>query len=68
MHLFWEKGFGSTSVADILARAGVNSGSLITSSRASRISRRGARHVMSTASGLLPRARVARNDGLIEKV
>jgi TetR/AcrR family transcriptional regulator, transcriptional repressor for nem operon len=28
MHLFWEKGFGSTSVADILARAGVNSGSL----------------------------------------
>ncbi len=28
MHLFWEKGYGSTSVADILARAGVNSGSL----------------------------------------
>jgi len=28
MHLFWEKGFGSTSIADILARAGVNSGSL----------------------------------------
>ncbi len=28
MHLFWEKGFGSTSVADILGRAGVNSGSL----------------------------------------
>ena len=28
MHLFWEKGFGSTSVADILSRAGVNSGSL----------------------------------------
>ena len=28
MHLFWEKGFGSTSVADILCRAGVNSGSL----------------------------------------
>ncbi|WP_114955125.1 TetR/AcrR family transcriptional regulator [Sphingosinicella terrae] len=28
MQLFWEKGYGSTSVADILARAGVNSGSL----------------------------------------
>jgi TetR/AcrR family transcriptional regulator, transcriptional repressor for nem operon len=28
MHLFWEKGYGSTSIADILARAGVNSGSL----------------------------------------
>jgi len=28
MHLFWEKGFGSTSIADILARAGINSGSL----------------------------------------
>ena len=28
MELFWEKGFGSTSIADILARAGVNSGSL----------------------------------------
>ena len=28
MHLFWEKGYGLTSVADILARAGVNSGSL----------------------------------------
>lgn len=28
MHLFWEKGYGSTSVADILARAGINSGSL----------------------------------------
>ncbi len=28
MHLFWEKGYGSTSVADILSRAGVNSGSL----------------------------------------
>ena len=28
MHLFWEKGYGSTSVADILGRAGVNSGSL----------------------------------------
>jgi TetR/AcrR family transcriptional repressor of nem operon len=27
-HLFWEKGYGSTSVADILGRAGVNSGSL----------------------------------------
>ena len=26
--LFWEKGFGSTSIADILARAQVNSGSL----------------------------------------
>jgi TetR/AcrR family transcriptional regulator, transcriptional repressor for nem operon len=28
MELFWEKGYGSTSIADILARAGVNSGSL----------------------------------------
>ena len=28
MHLFWEKGYGSTSMADILGRAGVNSGSL----------------------------------------
>ena len=28
MHLFWEKGYGSTSVADILGRAGINSGSL----------------------------------------
>jgi AcrR family transcriptional regulator len=28
MHLFWEKGYGSTSIADILAHAGVNSGSL----------------------------------------
>jgi AcrR family transcriptional regulator len=28
MELFWEKGFGSTSIADILARAEVNSGSL----------------------------------------
>src|SRR5688572_22633162 len=28
MHLFWEKGFGSTSIADILGRSGVNSGSL----------------------------------------
>lgn len=28
MELFWEKGYGSTSVADILGRAGVNSGSL----------------------------------------
>ena len=28
MHLFWEKGYGSTSIADILGRAGVNSGSL----------------------------------------
>ncbi len=28
MHLFWEKGYGSTSIADILTRAGVNSGSL----------------------------------------
>ncbi len=28
MHLFWEKGYGSTSIADILGRAAVNSGSL----------------------------------------
>ena len=28
MELFWEKGFGSTSIADILGRAQVNSGSL----------------------------------------
>jgi TetR/AcrR family transcriptional regulator, transcriptional repressor for nem operon len=28
MELFWEKGYGSTSIADILARAEVNSGSL----------------------------------------
>jgi TetR/AcrR family transcriptional repressor of nem operon len=28
MELFWEKGYGSTSVADILARSQVNSGSL----------------------------------------
>jgi TetR/AcrR family transcriptional repressor of nem operon len=28
MRLFWEKGYGSTSVADILSRAGINSGSL----------------------------------------
>jgi AcrR family transcriptional regulator len=28
MELFWEKGYGSTSIADILARARVNSGSL----------------------------------------
>ena len=28
MELFWEKGYGSTSIADILGRAGVNSGSL----------------------------------------
>lgn len=28
MQLFWEKGYGSTSIADILGRAGVNSGSL----------------------------------------
>ncbi|HVO48352.1 MAG TPA: TetR/AcrR family transcriptional regulator [Steroidobacteraceae bacterium] len=28
MHLFWEKGYGSTSVADVLQKAGVNSGSL----------------------------------------
>ena len=28
MQLFWEKGFGSTSVADILHTANVNSGSL----------------------------------------
>ena len=28
MQLFWEKGYGSTSVADVLQRAGVNSGSL----------------------------------------
>lgn len=28
MRLFWEKGYGSTSIADILRAAGVNSGSL----------------------------------------
>jgi len=28
MHLFWEKGYGSTSVADVLHAASVNSGSL----------------------------------------
>ncbi len=28
MHLFWEKGYGSTSVADVLQAAEVNSGSL----------------------------------------
>jgi TetR/AcrR family transcriptional repressor of nem operon len=28
MHLFWAKGYGSTSIADVLQRAGVNSGSL----------------------------------------
>jgi len=28
MHLFWEKGYGSTSVADVLQKANVNSGSL----------------------------------------
>ena len=28
MELFWEKGYGSTSIADILAHASVNSGSL----------------------------------------
>ncbi len=28
MRLFWEKGYGSTSVADVLQKAGVNSGSL----------------------------------------
>src|SRR5260221_11436323 len=28
MQLFWEKGYGSTSIADVLHRAGVNSGSL----------------------------------------
>jgi len=28
LHVFWEKGYASTSVADVLARAGVNSGSL----------------------------------------
>jgi len=28
MHLFWEKGYGSTSIADILQRAQANSGSL----------------------------------------
>ena len=28
MQLFWEKGYGSTSVADVLHVAGVNSGSL----------------------------------------
>ncbi|MGZ8281775.1 MAG: TetR/AcrR family transcriptional regulator [Allosphingosinicella sp.] len=28
MELFWSKGYGSTSIADILGRAGINSGSL----------------------------------------
>ncbi len=28
MELFWEKGYGSTSIADILSRAKINSGSL----------------------------------------
>src|SRR5215475_10970207 len=28
MRLFWEKGYGSTSIADLLQQAGVNSGSL----------------------------------------
>jgi TetR/AcrR family transcriptional regulator, transcriptional repressor for nem operon len=28
MHLFWEKGYGSTSIADVLQAARVNSGSL----------------------------------------
>ena len=28
MELFWEKGYGSTSIADILQRAGANAGSL----------------------------------------
>src|SRR5256714_15332851 len=28
MKLFWEKGYGSTSIADLLQAAGVNSGSL----------------------------------------
>ncbi len=28
MQLFWEKGYGSTSIADVLHKAGVNSGSL----------------------------------------
>ncbi len=28
MRLFWEKGYGSTSVADLLRSAAVNSGSL----------------------------------------
>jgi AcrR family transcriptional regulator len=28
MELFWQKGYGSTSMADILGKAGVNSGSL----------------------------------------
>lgn len=28
MELFWEKGYGSTSIADILKKAGANSGSL----------------------------------------
>jgi len=28
MQLFWQKGYGATSVADVLQRAGVNSGSL----------------------------------------
>ena len=28
MQLFWQKGYGSTSVADVLQAAGVNSGSL----------------------------------------
>src|SRR3954463_14460913 len=28
MRLFWEKGYGATSIADLLAAAGANSGSL----------------------------------------
>src|SRR5579864_2322025 len=28
MQLFWEKGYGSTSIADVLHASGVNSGSL----------------------------------------
>lgn len=28
MELFWEKGYGSTSISDILRKAGANSGSL----------------------------------------
>ena len=28
MKLFWEKGYGSTSIAELLQAAGVNSGSL----------------------------------------
>jgi TetR/AcrR family transcriptional regulator, transcriptional repressor for nem operon len=28
MHLFWERGYGATGIADLLQKAGVNSGSL----------------------------------------